>query len=187
MRRRHPLGDPTGKTELINGLDAYIATPEQGHPKHKLLDDDFAASKTVIPGYLNSDPISAVDLSDVARWAVHRGPDKTRPSLDKVIAGLDGQGATTFPSVGYCFGGAGPNNINRYGKTNVPLLIENRAVAQMFLLKLQVRTNGILADGKLMSEYKQDCWSCCRHEVAMCGYQNDLTVRTGKESVTNKK
>ncbi|KAL1711250.1 hypothetical protein EV715DRAFT_298386 [Schizophyllum commune] len=58
-------------------------------------------------------------------------------------------------------------------------------VVQMFLLELQVRTDGILADGKLMSEYKHDYWSCCRHEVAMRGYQNDLII--GLKSVINKK
>ena len=30
-------GTPTGKIEKINGVDAYIATPEQDYPKDKVL------------------------------------------------------------------------------------------------------------------------------------------------------
>ena len=42
---------------------------------------------------------------NIQEWFPNHGADKTRPTLDKVIAGLKEQGITTFGAVGYCFGG----------------------------------------------------------------------------------
>jgi len=42
---------------------------------------------------------------DLMKWFVNHGQDKTRPSLDKVIASLKEQGVTAFGATGYCFGG----------------------------------------------------------------------------------
>ncbi|KAL1674412.1 Alpha/Beta hydrolase protein [Schizophyllum commune] len=221
-------GTPTGRIEKINGVDAYVATPEKDYPKekvllfltdlfgiplvnNKLLADDFAANgfRTVIPDYLNGDPMPAEDLSpgatrDVARWFVNHGADKTRPPLDEVIAGLKAQGVTTFGAVGYCFGARYvfdlafdgvikvsavahpshlevPDDIERYAQTTVPLLIESCEVDQMFPREAQAETDAILGGGKFAPGYKQDYWPGCRHGFAVRGDQNDPAVKAGKE------
>ncbi|KAI5886226.1 alpha/beta-hydrolase [Schizophyllum commune H4-8] len=177
----------------------------------QLMADDFAANgfKTVIPDYLNGDPTPADALApgsnwDIPKWFVNHGKDKTRPSLDRVIDGLKAQGVTSFGAVGYCFGaryvfdlafdgvikvGAVahpshlevPEDIERYAKTNVPLLIESCEVDQMFPPELQAKTDAILGDGKFAPGYKQDYWPGCRHGFAVRGDQNDPAVKAGKE------
>ena len=124
-------GTPTGKFEEIGGVRSYVATPEGDYPKDKvilylpdvfgvdlvnaqLLADDFARHGflTVIPDYLNGDPIPVDALLfgdkanfDIMAWLAKHGADKTRPILDKVIAALRERGITRFGATGYCFGG----------------------------------------------------------------------------------
>ena len=74
-----------------------------------------------------------------------------------------------------------PDDIVRYAKTNVPLLIENCEVDQMFPRELQAQTDAILGDGKFAPGYKQDYWPGCRHGFAVRGDQNDPAVKAGKE------
>lgn len=39
------------------------------------------------------------------KWFPNHGADKTRPTLDKVIAALKESGVTAIGATGYCFGG----------------------------------------------------------------------------------
>lgn len=39
------------------------------------------------------------------KWFPNHGPEQTRPTLNKVMAGLQEQGVKEFAAVGYCFGG----------------------------------------------------------------------------------
>lgn len=71
-------GTPQGKWEDVGGVNSYVATPAIDYPKDKvvlfladvfgpqllnnqLLADDFARTgfRTIIPDYLNGDPIPA--------------------------------------------------------------------------------------------------------------------------------
>ncbi|KAL1682888.1 Alpha/Beta hydrolase protein [Schizophyllum commune] len=221
-------GTPTGKIEKINGVDTYVATPEVDYPKDKvlllltdiyglplvnnqLLADDYAANgfKTVIPDYLNGDAAPPDALTPTSNWNIqewfpNHGADKTRPTLDKVIAGLKEQGVTTFGAVGYCFGARYvfdlafdgviksaavahpsllqvPADIERYAKTNVPLLIESCEVDSMFPPELQAKTDEILGDGKFAPGYKRDYWAGCHHGFAVRGDQSNPAIKAGKE------
>ncbi|KAL1746900.1 dienelactone hydrolase [Schizophyllum fasciatum] len=221
-------GTPAGKIETINGVEAYVATPEQDYPKdkvlllltdifgvplvnNKLLADDYAANgfKTVIPDFLNGDAAPADAMSpgsnwDIQKWFVNHGQDKTRPSLDKVIAGLKEQGVTTFGAVGYCFGGRYvfdlafdgvikaaavahpsllqvPADLERYAQTNVPLLIESCEVDNMFPPAAQEQADAILGGGKFAPGYQRNYWAGCHHGFAVRGDQSNPSVKAGKE------
>jgi dienelactone hydrolase len=47
---------------------------------------------------------------DLKAWFAKHGSEQTRPSLDKVIAALKGEGVTKFGATGYCFGGTSPHS-----------------------------------------------------------------------------
>jgi len=149
-------GTPKGKWEKIGGVDSYVATPAGDYPQNKailfltdvfgpqipnaqLLADDFAANgfKTIVPDYLNSDPIPEDALSsgrdigaDIASWLLNHTEEKTRPNIDKVMEALKSTGVTELAATGYCFGG-------RY---TFDLAFENiikvAVVAHPFLIKI---------------------------------------------------
>ncbi|KAF9013563.1 hypothetical protein BDZ89DRAFT_1077074 [Hymenopellis radicata] len=122
-------GTPTGKLEVIGGVECYTATPEGDYAKdkvvlylcdamglslvnNKLLVDSFAQNgfKTVMMDYLNGDAVPVDYLMqeggfDIPAWVARHGLEVTRPSLDKVIAALKEQGVKDFGAMGYRFGG----------------------------------------------------------------------------------
>ncbi|KIK05023.1 hypothetical protein K443DRAFT_4204 [Laccaria amethystina LaAM-08-1] len=135
------------RRELIGSVNSYVATPTIDYPKDKvvllltdvfgpqlvnaqLLADDFAKNgfKTVVPDYLNGDPVPADVMTsgvcplsffskpvylqgreqkpfDLQKWIANHTQAQTHPTLDKVIDGLKKEGVTTFGATGYCFGG----------------------------------------------------------------------------------
>ncbi|TRM64852.1 Alpha/Beta hydrolase protein [Schizophyllum amplum] len=191
-------GTPTGKMEKINGVDCYVATPEGDYPKdkvlllltdvfglplvnNKLLADDYAANgfKTVVPDFLNGDPVPADGLSpgsnfDLMKWFPGHGADQTRPPIDKVMAALKEQGVTAFGAVGYCFGARYvfdlafdnaikaaavahpsllqmPADAEKYAQTSVPLLVESCETDSQLPPEKQVVLDEILGGGKAES------------------------------------
>ncbi|KAF9013564.1 alpha/beta-hydrolase [Hymenopellis radicata] len=128
-------GTPTGKLEVIGGVECYTATPEGDYARDKvllyltdvfgmalvitrqgisLLVDSFAKNGFrvrfyCLMDYLNGDPVP-VDYSkkegfDISVWKGRHGREATRPPLDKVIAALKEEGVKDFGATGYCLGG----------------------------------------------------------------------------------
>jgi len=222
-------GTPTGKWEKIGGVDSYVATPTVNYPKDKavlflpdvfgaqlinaqLMADAFAENgfKTIIPDYLNGDPIPPEGLNpgstfDIGKWFPNHGPEQTRPALDKVINALKEQGITTFGATGYCFGGryvfdlafenvikAGvvahpsllkvPDDLEKYFSTSkVPLLINSCPVDGQFPPESQAKADEIFGNGKFAPGYKRNFYEGCTHGFAVRGDLSDPKVKAGKE------
>jgi len=226
-------GTPQGKWEEIGGVKSYVATPTVDYPKDKvvllltdvfgpqlvnsqLLADDFARNgfKTIAPDYLNGDPIPADALLqhpdparqfDIGKWFVNHGDDKTRPTLDKVLAALKGEGVVAFGATGYCFGGRYvfnlafeniikvgatshpsllqvPADLEKYKETSkAPLLINSCTVDTQFPLEAQAKADEILGDGKFAPGYKREYFDGCTHGFAVRGDLSDPKVKAGKE------
>ncbi|KAJ7065401.1 dienelactone hydrolase endo-1,3,1,4-beta-D-glucanase [Mycena amicta] len=220
-------GTPQGKIEKIGGVECYIATPSVDYPKHKvvlfltdvfglplpnsqLLADDFAANgfKTVLPDYLNGDPIPADAMGpgkefDFMAWFKTHGSADTRPTLDKVIAALKSEGVTSFAAVGYCFGGRYvfdlafdniisvgatahpsllqiPADLEKYKSTaKAPLLINSCTVDTQFPLEAQAKADEIFGD--FAPGYKREYFEGCTHGFAVRGDLSDPKVKAGKE------
>ncbi|KAF8878877.1 Alpha/Beta hydrolase protein [Infundibulicybe gibba] len=197
-------GTAEGKWEKIGGVNSYVATPTMDYPKDKvllflsdifgpqlinaqLLADDYARNgfKTVIPDYLNGDPIPVEAMEagkfDIGKWFVNHGPEQTRPPLDKVIAALKTQGVTTFAAAGYCLGGRYafdlafdgvitaavvchpsllqvPEDLEKWAKTKVPLLINSCTTDPQFPAESQTKADEILGGGKFAPGYKREFW-----------------------------
>ncbi|KAF8815636.1 dienelactone hydrolase endo-1,3,1,4-beta-D-glucanase [Phlegmacium glaucopus] len=222
-------GTPQGKWEKFGGVDSYVATPTGEYPKDKailflpdvfgpqlknaqLLADDFAANglKTIIPDYLNGDPIPADALSpgstfNIGEWFPNHTQEKTRPTLDKVIEALKAAGVTSFAATGYCFGGRYvfdlafeniikvaavshpsllkvPEDLEKYATTSkVPLLINSCTVDQQFPLESSAKADEIFGDGKFAPGYKREYFEGCTHGFAVRGDMSDAKVKAGKE------
>ncbi|KIY65818.1 alpha/beta-hydrolase [Cylindrobasidium torrendii FP15055 ss-10] len=120
-------GTPTGKIEIIGGIESYVATPKGDYPKdkvllylsdifgiplvnNKLLADDFARNgfKVVLPDILNGDsvPIEVMEAGnfDIGAWFSNHSREVTRAPIDKVITALKADGVKEFGALGYCFG-----------------------------------------------------------------------------------
>jgi len=218
-------GTPTGKVEEINGVKTYVALPETDYPKNKailflpdifglelpnaqLLADDFAINgfQVYLPDYLNGDPVPADFLGgkfDLNAWFPNHGQDKTRPTLDKVIAGLKARGITEFGATGYCFGAryvfdlafegaikaavvSHPSllqveDLEKYAKTNVPLLINSCEVDEQYPAEKQAKGDEILGDGKFAPGYLRTYWPGCTHGFVVRGDVSDPKVKAGRE------
>jgi len=221
-------GTPEGKWEKLGGVDSYVATPTMDYPKDKvllvlpdifgahlinaqLLADDFARNgfKTVIPDYLNGDPIPAEAMGpgstfDLGKWFGSHGPEQTRPPLDKVVAALKAQGVTTFVASGHCFGARYvfdlafdnvlhtavvshpsllkvPDDLEKWAKTNVPLLINSCTTDPQFPAESQAMADKILGGGKFAPGYKREFWEGCTHGFTVRGDMSDPKVKAGKE------
>ncbi|KIM44792.1 hypothetical protein M413DRAFT_442758 [Hebeloma cylindrosporum] len=222
-------GTPEGKWEKIGDVDCYVATPDKDYPKDKailllpdvfgpqlnnaqLLADDFAANgfKTIVPDYLNGDPIHPDALNpgsnfDIMKWFPNHTQEKTRPTLDKVINALKGQGIQTFGATGYCFGGRYvfdlafeniikvavvshpsllqvPADLEKYiASSKAPLLINSCPVDQQFPLESSKKADELLGDGKFAPGYKREFWDGCTHGFAVRGDMTDPKVKAGKE------
>ncbi|KAF5383661.1 hypothetical protein D9615_003789 [Tricholomella constricta] len=222
-------GTPQGKWETIGGVNSYVATPTVDYPKDKvvlfladvfgpqlpnaqLLADDFARNgfRTVIPDYLNGDPIPPDALNpgnnyDIGKWFVNHGADKTRPNLDKVVAALKEEGVVAFGATGYCFGGRYifdlaidnviqvaatshpsllqvPADLEKYlANSQAPLLINSCTIDQQFPPDSQAKADDILGNGKFAPGYRREYFDGCTHGFAVRGDLSDPKVKAGKE------
>jgi len=222
-------GEAKGKWEEINGVNCYIATPTTDYPKDKvllfltdvfgpqlinnqLLADDFAANgfKTIIPDYLNGDPIPADALNpggsfDIMKWFPSHGTEQTRPPLDKVIEGLKKDGITAFGATGYCFGGRYcfdlgfdgipkaiavahpsllkvPDDLEKYTTTaTAPILFNTCTVDSQFPLTASSAADEIFGNGKFKPGYKREYFEGCEHGFAVRGDMSNPKVKAGKE------
>jgi len=220
-------GTPNGKWEKIGGVDAYVATPTGEYPQNKailflsdafgpqlhnnqLLADDFAANglKTIVLDYFNGDPIPADALSpgktfNLGDWLPNHTPEKTRPTLDKVVEALKSVGVTEFAATGYCFGGRYtfdlafeniikvavvshpsllkvPEDLEKYATTSkAPLLINSCTVDQQFPLEASAKADEIFKD--FAPGYKREYFEGCAHGFAVRGDLSDPKVKAGKE------
>ncbi|KAJ7609045.1 dienelactone hydrolase endo-1,3,1,4-beta-D-glucanase [Roridomyces roridus] len=219
-------GTPEGKVEKIGGIETYVATPSVDYPKDKvvlfltdifglplvnakLLADDYARNgfKTVIPDYLNGDPIPVEAMEagtfDIGKWFPNHGADKTRPSLDAVINALKAEGVTTFAAVGFCFGGRyvfdlAFDNVIKVGATAHPSLLQVPADLEKYVAssKAPLLINSCTTDTQFPIEsqakadeifkgfepgYKREYFEGCTHGFAVRGDLSDPKVKAGKE------
>ncbi|KDQ50688.1 hypothetical protein JAAARDRAFT_211518 [Jaapia argillacea MUCL 33604] len=222
-------GTPTGKLETIGGVECYVATPTVSYPTDKvvlflpdifghslinaqLLADDYAKNgfKTVIPDYLNGDPVPADALSganptfDLGEWFKTHGAAETRPPLDKVIAALKAEGVTTFGATGYCLGARycfdlafenivqatasahpsliQPEDLKKYAEVSkAPILINSCEVDPQFPKEKQDLADSIFGDGKFAPGYERTYFPGCTHGFAVRGDMSDPNVKAGKE------
>jgi len=219
----------SGKWEKIGEVDCYVATPEKDYPKDKailflpdvfgpqlinaqLLADDFAANgfKTIIPDYLDGDAAAPDALKpgsnfDLVKWIGNHTQAQTRPSLDKVIDALKGQGIQTLGATGYCFGGRYvfdlafdniikaavvshpsllqvPADLEKYlASSKAPLLINSCPIDQQFPLESSNKADELFGDGKFAPGYKREFWEGCTHGFAVRGDMTNPQVKAGKE------
>ncbi|KAL0571949.1 hypothetical protein V5O48_010021 [Marasmius crinis-equi] len=219
-------GTPKGKTEKIGGVECYVATPSIDYPKDKvllfltdvfgvalvnarLLADSFAENgfRTIVPDYLNGDPIPADALLgetfDISKWFPNHGPEKTRPPLDKVIDALKSEGVTTFGATGYCLGGRyvfdlAFENIIKVGATSHPSLLQIPADLEKYVSssKAPLLINSCTEDSQFPLEaqskadevfknfgpgYKREYFDGCSHGFAVRGDLSNPKVKAGKE------
>ncbi|KAH8832877.1 alpha/beta-hydrolase [Flagelloscypha sp. PMI_526] len=213
------IGEAKGKIEKINGIETYIATPSIDYPKdkalllltdvfgipllnNKLLADGFAENGfyTVIPDYLNGDPVPAAELEagkiKLADWFPKHTQEYTRPPLDKVIAGLKEKGIKEFAATGYCYGARyvfdlafddllkvsvvshptfiEPKDLEEYfSKSSAPLLINSCTNDGAFPHEKQEAADKIFGDGKFKPGYKREYFEGASHGFAVRGDPND--------------
>ncbi|TDL26717.1 alpha/beta-hydrolase [Rickenella mellea] len=175
----------------------------------QLLADDFAKNgfQVYIPDYLNGDYVPPDFLGsnfDLNSWLGKHGADKTRPPLDKVVNALKEKGITTFGATGYCFGGRYvfdlafdnvikvavvshpsllqvPEDLEKYSKTNVPLLINSCEVDSAYGPERQAIGDQLLGGGKFAPGYKRTYWPGCTHGFAVRGDISNPQVKEGRE------
>ncbi|KAL5537020.1 hypothetical protein ACEPAF_843 [Sanghuangporus sanghuang] len=220
-------GEPTGKIEGINGVQTYVAFPPTGKEydktkailyltdvfgiqlaNNRLLVDDFAKNgfQTYAPDLLNGDPIVTMDGSfDRETWSSRHGPEQTRPTLDKAIAGLKERGVNEFAAVGYCFGARYvfdlafdkeikvaavahpsrlkvPEDLERIKTTGIPLLINSCEVDKQYPIESQKIGDDILGGGKMEAgAYKRAYFAGCVHGFAVRGDLSNPQIKAGKE------
>ncbi|XP_006459821.1 hypothetical protein AGABI2DRAFT_191660 [Agaricus bisporus var. bisporus H97] len=221
-------GTPGGQNTVVNGVAVYIAKPTVDYPKDKavlflpdvfgkelvnaqLLADDFARNGfyCVIPDLFNGDALPPNAMNepgfDIMKWFPNHGPEQTRPTLNKVMAGLQEQGVKEFAAVGYCFGGRYvfdlafenlikvaavchpsllkiPADLETYlNKSKVPLLINSCTVDSQFPIPAQEKADQILGNGKFEPGYKREYFDGCTHGFAVRGDLSDPKVKAGKE------
>jgi len=222
-------GTAAGKIEEINGVKTYVTLPENDYPKDKaiifcsdifgldlpnnlLLADDFAKNgfQVYIPDYLNGDPVPGDMLGgkfDIVSWFGNHGPDKTRPPLDKVIAGLKEKGVTSFGAIGFCYGvrfvfdlafdrvtkasvGNHPSLLDapkdheeyKAKAAGIPLLINSCEVDKQYTAEKQKIGDEVLGGGTMKGEgYERLYWAGCEHGFTVRGDMSNPTVKAGKE------
>jgi len=176
----------------------------------QLLADDFAANglKTIIPDYLNGDPIPADALGpgktfNIADWFPNHTQEKTRPTLDKVVEALKSAGVTELAATGYCYGGRYvfdlafkniikvsvvshpsllkvPADLEEYASSSkAPLLINSCTVDQQFPLEASAKADEIFKE--FVPGYKREYFEGCTHGFAVRGDLSDPKVKAGKE------
>jgi dienelactone hydrolase len=123
-------------------------------------------------------------------WFPNHTQAQTRPTLDKVIAALKQQGVTTFGATGYCFGGRyafdlafdgvikaavvshpslleKPADLEKYAKTNVPLLLNTAESDEQFPVEAADQADGILGNGKFAPGYVRAHYPGTSHGFAV--------------------
>ncbi|KAJ3552982.1 hypothetical protein NM688_g3861 [Phlebia brevispora] len=228
IRRKNGLIYASGRMEEIAGIQCYVAIPsgEYDHGKAvlfltdafglplinnqaSLLVDDFARNgfKTIMPDYLNGDPI--IDFDDpnfvLADWSARHGPDTWRGVVDKVVAALKESGVTSIGCTGYCFGAqpaiylalkndstvtvlshptrvACPDDLLDYKeRSKAPLLINGCEFDHQFGPEKQALADEILGGGQFAPGYEKTYWEGCTHGFAVRGDLSNPKVKTGKE------
>ncbi|KAJ3771747.1 Alpha/Beta hydrolase protein [Lentinula raphanica] len=225
-------GTPGGKWETINGVECYVGTPAGEYqndkvllylcdvfgpqfPNAQLLIDDFARNgiKTVAPDLFEKDGVPFEFLEseekrrafDLTSWFNRHTPAISRPLVDKVIAGLKGQGATTFAATGYCYGGRlvfnlalenmiavsiashpsllrAPEDFENYLSTShAPLLLNTCTNDEQFPEPMQLQADAILGGDKFTPGYKREYFDGCTHGFAVRADLDDPTMKAGKE------
>ena len=173
--------------------------------------------KTYLVDYLNGDPIHKDALSgggppgfDFGEWIGRHGQAQTRPLLDKVVKGLKEQGVKEFAATGYCFGAryvfdlafdgeikaavvshptfiVAPDDLERYAKSSVPLLINSCEFDERFPQESQASADKILGGGTQENstgtgpKYKRTYWPGCSHGFAVRGDLSKPEIKAGKE------
>jgi len=218
-------GTPEGKIETIGGIECYVGTPTVDYPKdkvvlvltdvfglglvnNKLLTDDYARNgfKAVTPDLFNGDPVAPDAFTtgfDITKWFPNHGQDKTRPTIDKVLAALKAEGVTSFAAVGYCFGARYvfdlafenittasavahpsllqvPADLEKYvSSSKAPLLINSCTVDSQFPPEAQAKADEVFAG--FAPGYKREYFEGCTHGFAVRGDLSDPKVKAGKE------
>jgi dienelactone hydrolase len=161
--------------------------------------------------YLNKDtvPVEAMQkvqqgTFDLSKWFPNHGEAQTRPPLDKVINALKQRGIKEFGATGYCFGGRYgfdlaydgvikvlavahpsllkfPDDLEKYSKTNVPILMNSCTNDSQFPHEAQEKADNILGGGKFAPGYKRNYYEGCTHGFAVRGDLSDPKVKAGKE------
>jgi dienelactone hydrolase len=121
-----------------------------------------------------------------------------------VINGLKERGITQFGATGYCFGARyvfdlafdgvikaavvshpslleAPADLEKFAKTNVPLLINSCEVDEQYPAEKQKIGDEILGDGKHAPGYLRTYWEGCTHGFAVRGDISDPKVKAGRE------
>jgi len=167
--------------------------------------------KVIAPYIFEGDPVplSALDdpkssTFDFKPWVEKHSPAITQALVEKVITELKAQGVTKFATIGYCYGArlcfnfafAGettatvinhpsllenPSDLEKYAKTNVPLLINSCDVDPVFPAEFQAKADEILGGGKFVPGYERVHWKGCTHGFAVKGDLSDPNVKAGKE------
>ncbi|KAF9010429.1 hypothetical protein BDZ89DRAFT_1143503 [Hymenopellis radicata] len=163
-------------------------------PNNPLLVDDFARNgfKTILPDYLNGDPVPAAELEADLRYpevVCFALSDATRPVLDKVIAALKDAGVTDFGATGYCFGGRyvfdlAFDNAIKVGVASHPSLLKFPDDFELYHRldvpkEIHEKTDAIFA--KFEPGYKREYFDGCTHGFAVRGDLSDPKVKAGKE------
>ncbi|EIN05293.1 chlorocatechol-degradation protein [Punctularia strigosozonata HHB-11173 SS5] len=220
-------GTPEGTIEEIGGVPCYVSTPAEDYPKdkvvlfltdvfglaqnNKLVADDFARNgfKTIVPDYLESDPIPPFDQHATLgfnreAWMARHGPAQLRPILDKVIAALKADGVTRIGTTGYCLGArysfdlafenithvtivSHPSrleisDLEKYAEVSkAPLLINSCETDNPFPPEKQAAADKILGD-KFAPGYKRTYADGCSHGFAVRADVSDPKVKAGKEA-----
>ncbi|OAX43193.1 hypothetical protein K503DRAFT_766074 [Rhizopogon vinicolor AM-OR11-026] len=209
-------GEPEGQIEMIDGVKCYVGTPTVDYSKDKVvlfLPDAFGIelinNKVVAPDIFNGDaiPHEVMDAGNfnIRAWFVNHGQDKTRPTVDRVVAALTEQGVTRFGTTGYCFGARYtfdlafdgishcsvvahpsllkiPEDLEKYASTaKAPLLINSCTVDSQFPPEAQAKADEILGGGRFVPGYKREYFDGCEHGFAVRGDMSNEKVRAGKE------
>lgn len=152
---------------------------------------------------------------DLNAWFKTHGKDQTRLPLDKVIAGLKDKGITLFGATGYCFGARYvfdlasdniikaavvaypsllevPADLEKYSKTNVPLLINSCETDPVYPPEKQAQGDEILGSGKFAPGYERTYWGvwegrthgfAVRYGVCSCGRPSTTYISCGRSVV----
>ncbi|KAF9013559.1 dienelactone hydrolase [Hymenopellis radicata] len=200
-------GTPTGKLEVIGGVECYTATPEGDYAEDKVLlylSDAVGLALTVMMDYFNGDAIPVDYLTqeggfDALAWIGRHGREATRPRLTN-----KGLWAT-----GYCFGGryvfdlafdgvvkvgttahpsmlTFPDDFEKYVSTaSAPLQINSCEFDEYFPPAIQAKGDEIFANAKFAPGYERLYYEGCTHGFAVRGDISDPKIKAAKEGAFN--
>ncbi|KAJ8487117.1 hypothetical protein ONZ45_g14439 [Pleurotus djamor] len=176
----------------------------------QLLADDYARNgfKVYVPDIVNGDPVPTAILSgntsiSIPEWLKDHGPEQTTPTVEKAIAALRAQGMKEIGACGFCFGArycfnvafAGelkvavvshPSlleiaDIEKYSKTNVPLLVNSCEFDDLFSDDVRDGFDQALGGDNFAPGYKRTYFEGCAHGFSVRGDLSNPKVLAGKE------